>query len=284
MDLGGRLRYCPAIPNNPQEDTNPRHARPIRAIPATERREEWRPATRGNVDMSKIILAALAAVTIAILTVPAAEASSRQAHQPPGWIDVGAIPAYPTSQSNRRPRSASAASSRRADAVQERRKAAEARTASPGPRQAESAGNGQVTRGGMVRVTTAYGFPITVHPAYAAKFQRFFLLLKESGHKMPDRLVRVFNAGLGCFARGGHVSGSNHYIGAACDIQWGWNQAPSFMYHVGNLIRQAGLYDGCSFRDCGHVEAVRGTHNRAPNLYASIEKFKAAQATANYQP
>ena len=30
--------------------------------------------------------------------------------------------------------------------------------------------------------------------------------------------------------------------------------------------------------------AVRGLHNRAPDLYAAIEKFKSEQSTANYQP
>jgi hypothetical protein len=42
---------------------------------------------------------------------------------------------------------------------------------------------------------------------------------------------------------------------------------------MNDIVVQAGLYNGCSFRDCGHVEAVRGTHNRAPNLYAAMEKF-----------
>jgi hypothetical protein len=51
-----------------------------------------------------------------------------------------------------------------------------------------------------------------------------------------------------------------------------------------DIVKQAGLYSGCAFRDCGHVEAVRGLHNRAPNLYAAIEKFKSEQSTANYQP
>jgi hypothetical protein len=129
----------------------------------------------------------------------------------------------------------------------------------------------------MVTVQTAYGFNITVHPAYASKFQKFYALLKEHGYKVDPRINK-------CYARGGHVSGSNHYIGAACDNQYGWNKAPSYMYHVGDLIRQAGLYDGCRFGDCGHVEAVRGTHNRPPNLYAAIEKFKSEQSTANYQP
>ena len=134
-------------------------------------------------------------------------------------------------------------------------------------------GNGLV-----VTVQTAYGFNITVHPAYASKFQKFFALLKERGYKVPAHMTK-------CWApHGTHVAGSNHYIGAACDIQTGWNRGPEFVYHMNDIVEQAGLYNGCTFRDCGHVEAVRGTHNRAPNLYAAMEKFKSEQSTANYQP
>jgi hypothetical protein len=130
----------------------------------------------------------------------------------------------------------------------------------------------------LVTVQTAYGFNITVHPAYASKFQKFFALLKERGYKVPANITR-------CWApRGTHVPGSNHYIGAACDIQTGWNRGPEFVYHMNDIVEQAGLFNGCSFRDCGHVEAVRGTHNRAPNLYAAMEKFKSEQSTANYRP
>ena len=129
----------------------------------------------------------------------------------------------------------------------------------------------------MVTVQTAYGFNITVHPAYASKFLKFFALLKDHGYKVPANITK-------CWApRGTHVAGSNHYIGAACDIQTGWNADP-FVYQMNNIVKQAGLYDGCSFHDCGHVEAVPGTHNRAPNLYAAMEKFKSEQSTANYQP
>jgi hypothetical protein len=130
----------------------------------------------------------------------------------------------------------------------------------------------------LVTVQTAYGFNITVHPAYASKFQKFFALLKERGYKVPANITR-------CWApRGTHVPGSNHYIGAACDIQTGWNRGPEFVYHMNDIVEQAGLFNGCSFRDCGHVEAVRGTHNRPPNLYAAMEKFKSEQSTANYRP
>ncbi|HEX3342218.1 MAG TPA: hypothetical protein VHT68_23950 [Pseudolabrys sp.] len=130
----------------------------------------------------------------------------------------------------------------------------------------------------MVTVQTAFGFNITVHPAYASKFQKFFALLKERGYKVPGNITK-------CWApHGTHVAGSNHYIGAACDIQTGWNRGPQFVYHMNDIVEQAGLFNGCSFHDCGHVEAVRGTHNRAPNLYAAMEKFKSEQSTANYQP
>lgn len=131
----------------------------------------------------------------------------------------------------------------------------------------------------MVRVKTVQGFYLTVHPAYAHKFLKLFAILEENGVKIPKGMV-------GCWAGRGHVSGSNHYLGAACDIQTGWNRTIAPMYHAGKWIRQAGLYDGCSFGDCGHVEAVRGTHNakRVPNLYAAMIKFKADESTANYQP
>jgi len=135
----------------------------------------------------------------------------------------------------------------------------------------------ELTRAGMVRVITAYGKPITVNPIDASKFLKFFALLHERGYKINWGIV-------GCYAPGGHKPGSNHHIGRACDIQTGWNRAPDFMFHVGDLIRQAGLYDGCSFGDCGHVEAVRGLYNKKPNLYASLAKFKGEMSTASYQP
>jgi hypothetical protein len=130
----------------------------------------------------------------------------------------------------------------------------------------------------VVSVETAYGFKITVHPAYASKFLKLFSLLKDHGYNVPGNITKCWSP------RGTRVAGSNHYIGAACDIQTGWNRGPDFVYHISNIIKQAGLYDGCSFRDCGHIEAVRGTHNKAPPLYAAIEKFKTEQSTANYQP
>src|SRR5262245_49564298 len=82
-----------------------------------------------------------------------------------------------------------------------------ARAARTPQRAVDANGNGI-----MVTVQTAYGFNITVHPAYASKFLKFYALLKERGYKVDPRINR-------CYSRGGHVPGSNHYIGAACDNQ-----------------------------------------------------------------
>ncbi len=131
-------------------------------------------------------------------------------------------------------------------------------------------------RWNMVKVRTVQGLYLEVHPAYAHKFLRLFELLAQKGIKVPREIV-------GCYSPG-HKPGSNHRIGAACDIQTGWNKTIPAMYHAGDLIKAAGLYDGCSFGDCGHVEAVRGLYNKAPNLYASVQKFKQMEATLNYQP
>ncbi len=129
----------------------------------------------------------------------------------------------------------------------------------------------------MIKVKTVQGFYLTVHPAYAHKFLRLFEILAQNNINIPKEMV-------GCYSRRGHKPGSNHYIGAACDIQTAWNKTIPEMYHAGKWIKQAGLYDGCSFGDCGHVEAVRGLRNKAPNLYASLQKFKADQSTADYKP
>jgi hypothetical protein len=51
----------------------------------------------------------------------------------------------------------------------------------------------------MVTVQTAYGFKITVHPAYASKFQKFFALLKERGYKVPAHMTK-------CWARTARMS------------------------------------------------------------------------------
>lgn len=121
-------------------------------------------------------------------------------------------------------------------------------------------------RAQLVTLQTAQGCTITVHAAWAGKFSRFFSLLKDAGYKVPCGMV-------GCYSPG-HKPGSNHRIGGACDIQRAWNKGPAFVYHMASIVKAAGLYDGCSFGDCGHVEAVRGLNNRAPNLYAAVANWQ----------
>src|ERR1044072_2154741 len=125
---------------------------------------------------------------------------------------------------------------------------------------------GKTPRWNTVQVRTVQGLLLTVHPAYAYKFLRLFEIFAENGVKIPKDMV-------GCFSTRGHVPGSNHYLGIACDIQTGWNRTiPALANHgASKWIRQAGLYDGCDFGDCGHIEGIKGTFNgkKLPNLYAA---------------
>ena len=94
-----------------------------------------------------------------------------------------------------------------------------------------------------------------------------------------DRLVKViddlwhagFRGPVHCAAPyGTHVSHSLHYSGNACDFaQYGWGKTHSaVMYHSGRIIAADGLRDGCSFRDCGHVDTGFGLARRSHVHYA----------------
>jgi len=100
--------------------------------------------------------------------------------------------------------------------------------------------------GGIVTVATAAGIPIRVAASVASRFTGFIADLVANGYR-PSHI--------GCYASGGHVPNSRHYAGAACDIdQRGWGKTAGPMYHVAALAAKHGLRDGCSFRDCGHVD------------------------------
>jgi len=118
-----------------------------------------------------------------------------------------------------------------------------ARPVLPRPRPIDA--NGNVGRG-LVTVPTAAGIDITVSKAMAAKMQAFIEDLMEVGYK-PKQIH--------CFARRGHVRGSRHYSGNACDFdQRGWGKTAEMMYHVSVLAALHGLRDGGSFRDWGHID------------------------------
>ena len=98
----------------------------------------------------------------------------------------------------------------------------------------------------LVTVKVANGSNITIAGSVAARFQGFITDVVERGFKGP----------IHCFAKGGHVHRSNHYWGGACDFaQRGWGKTVGVMYHVADLARKWGLRDGCSFGDCGHIDA-----------------------------
>lgn len=139
---------------------------------------------------------------------------------------------------------------------------------------------------GTILVPTAYGIDICVDPRFAGRFQSFFQSLKDSGARVTEIICQAY----------GHAPGSNHIGGGACDVnQRARNRTIPAMYHAGALIRAAGLYDGCSFHDCGHVEAMRGLgnygertlsarsrhHQRNPRTqFASVDSYMNHQGAA----
>jgi hypothetical protein len=99
----------------------------------------------------------------------------------------------------------------------------------------------------LVRVQTDAG-PIVVARHVAARFRALIHDLVAAGYRPRH---------IGCFAPGGHVPQSYHYIGEACDFdQRGWGLTHPFMYRAGAIIRAHGFRDGCSFNDCGHVDTA----------------------------
>ncbi len=112
-------------------------------------------------------------------------------------------------------------------------------------------------RADVIRVDTAGG-PIVVSPTFAGKIKGF----------IADVVARGYKGYIHCHARGGHVRGSRHYSGNACDFaQTGWGKTVAVMYHVGDLAKKYGLRDGCSFKDCGHIDD--GGHVGGRVRYAS---------------
>ena len=118
-----------------------------------------------------------------------------------------------------------------------------ARPVLPKPRPVDASGN---PGHGLVTVATAAGIDITLSEKMAPKMQAFIADLMEIGYK-PKQIH--------CFARRGHVRGSRHYTGNACDFdQRGWGKTAKMMYHVSVLAKLHDLRDGGSFRDWGHID------------------------------
>ncbi len=103
--------------------------------------------------------------------------------------------------------------------------------------------------GGTVTIQTATN-PITVSSRIAGSMRDL----------IADLVAHGFRGSVTCLASG-HMPGSLHHIGEACDFaQLRRNVvAPGagIMYHASAIIAAHGLRDGCSFRDCGHVDSGR---------------------------
>lgn len=90
---------------------------------------------------------------------------------------------------------------------------------------------------------------------------------------ISDAVARGFRGRIHCYATGGHVRHSLHYSGHACDFaQRGWNRTVRVMYHVADLARKWGLRDGCTFRDCGHIDAGRSSATYSARHYRSAKR------------
>jgi|HubBroStandDraft_6_1064221.scaffolds.fasta_scaffold67187_2 hypothetical protein len=109
--------------------------------------------------------------------------------------------------------------------------------------------------GGTVTVETAAN-PITVAAGIAGPMRDL----------ISDLVADGFRGHVTCQASG-HMPGSLHHTGEACDFaQLRRNVvAPGagIMYHASSIITAHGLRDGCSFHDCGHVDTGRMLNARA---------------------
>jgi hypothetical protein len=111
------------------------------------------------------------------------------------------------------------------------------------------------TGGGTVTIETAAN-PITVAAGIAGPMRDL----------IADLVADGFRGHVTCLASG-HMPGSLHHTGEACDFaQLSRNVvAPGagIMYHASSIIAAHGLRDGCSFHDCGHVDTGRMLNARA---------------------
>jgi hypothetical protein len=103
--------------------------------------------------------------------------------------------------------------------------------------------------GGLINIETAAG-TITVAASIADRMKGF----------IADVVERGFKGRVHCYSWAkSHVRHSLHHTGEACDFAQHWTvgghiRTHGAMRHVADLAAKWGLRDGCSFRDCGHVD------------------------------
>jgi hypothetical protein len=90
------------------------------------------------------------------------------------------------------------------------------------------------------------------HETVSRSAPRHFVEVRHRFHRVA--LAHGFRGSVICAATG-HMPGSLHHTGHACDFaQTRRNRTVSLMYHAGAMIAAHGLRDGCTFGDCGHVD------------------------------
>lgn len=102
--------------------------------------------------------------------------------------------------------------------------------------------------GGIVSVDTAAGIKIRVAADFAGPIKAVIADLVARGIK-PKQIH--------CFATHGHVRGSRHYSGHACDFDFYrgcMGCSARWTRNIGDIVAAHGLRNGCSFGDCGHID------------------------------
>lgn len=105
-------------------------------------------------------------------------------------------------------------------------------------------------------IKTANGLTAKVAASAREKFQGFIDKVESLGNRI---------SAIGCYVPRGHMPGSKHYRGLACDFAQVKRNVTKdkFMYSVADVAKDFGLTDGCTWGwtggrydgpDCGHIE------------------------------
>ena len=127
----------------------------------------------------------------------------------------------------------------------------------------------------LTTVKVASGQNITVAAHLAPRFKALVTDFVAVGYK-PQHIS--------CFARGGHVTHSRHYAGAACDFDGSLSRNAFMRTALAHqIIVKHGFRNGCTFavhgiRDCGHVDDGQiGHYRRHRSRYNPYTQYRGFQ-------
>lgn len=149
------------------------------------------------------------------------------------------------------------------------------------------------------KVHTIRGLTATVAASAREKFQGFI----DAVEALPELGVGYFVdavkvrgneiTDIGCLSSG-HMPGSKHHTGRACDFgQLRRNvTTDKFMYHVASIAHEHGLIDGCEWGrkrgerytgpDCGHIEVPGETKTYSANNHHHRHHYRKVAANIMY--